>query len=114
MYEKRKECKHGTYRSEAIQWRDNKFQSLAISAQDLALNCPIIQEVNQAINHLKTKSAGGADSYRLKHSGPLSENLFATLAEGTAFTKLDLSKAYQQKIFSTDYVTMNTHKGLYQ
>ena len=39
------------------------------------LNCPIVQEeINQAINHLKTKSAGGADSlspYHLKHSGLL-------------------------------------------
>ena len=89
-------------------------KKLLLICLDLVLNCPIIQEVNQAINHLKTRSAGGADSYHLKHSGPLSENLFATLAEGTAFTKLDLSKAYQQKIFSTDYVTMNTHKELYQ
>ena len=47
----------------------------SFSAQDSVLNCPIVQEeVNQAINHLKTKSAGGADSlslYHLKHSGPL-------------------------------------------
>ena len=47
----------------------------SFSAQDSVLNCPIVQEeVNQAINHLKTKNAGGADSlspYHLKHSGPL-------------------------------------------
>ena len=47
----------------------------SFTAQDSVLNCPIVQEeVSQAINHLKTKSAGGADSlspYHLKDSGPL-------------------------------------------
>ena len=48
---------------------------------------------------------------------PTPEDLFATLAGGTAFTKLDLSQAYQQVVLdpaSRKYVTINTHKGLYQ
>lgn len=50
---------------------------------------------------------------------PLStpEDLFATLAGGEAFTKLDLSQAYQQIELTPEsrrYVTVNTHKGLYQ
>ena len=48
---------------------------------------------------------------------PSPEDLFATLAGGKAFTKLDLSQAYQQVILepgSRKYVTINTHKRLYQ
>ena len=48
---------------------------------------------------------------------PTPEDLFATLAGGQTFTKLDLSQAYQQVCLepeSRKYVTINTHKGLYQ
>ena len=48
---------------------------------------------------------------------PTPEDLFATLAGGQAFTKLDLTNAYQQVLLDPDscrYVTVNTHKGLYR
>ena len=48
---------------------------------------------------------------------PRVEDLFATLAGGQKFSKLDLSHAYQQVLIesaSRKYVTVNTHKGLYQ
>ena len=48
---------------------------------------------------------------------PTPEDLFATLAGGESFTKLDLTQAYQQVPLepeSRKYVTVNTHKGLYQ
>ncbi len=48
---------------------------------------------------------------------PKPEDLFATLAGGEKFTKLDLSQAYQQVVLepeSRKYVTINTHQGLYQ
>ncbi len=48
---------------------------------------------------------------------PKPEHLFATLANGTVFTKLDLSQAYLQLQLdeaSLPYVTVNTHQGLYQ
>ena len=48
---------------------------------------------------------------------PKPEDLFATLANGKKFTKLDLSQAYQQLLLdeaSSLYVTINTHQGLYQ
>ena len=48
---------------------------------------------------------------------PKAEDLFATLAGGEKFTKLDLSHAYQQVLLSEEsrqYVTVNTHKGLYR
>ena len=48
---------------------------------------------------------------------PTPEDLFATLAGGKHFTKLDLSQAYQQVLLdqgSRRYVTINTHKGLYR
>ena len=48
---------------------------------------------------------------------PKPEDLFTTLAGGQKFTKLDLSHAYQQILLSKEsrqYVTVNTHKGLYQ
>ena len=55
--------------------------------------------VNQALD---------IDQYQL----PQPEQLFATLAGGKIFTKLDLSQAYQQLLLeenSCEYVTVNTH-----
>ncbi|RUM45435.1 MAG: hypothetical protein DSY80_03320, partial [Desulfocapsa sp.] len=48
---------------------------------------------------------------------PTAEDLFATLAGGRVFTKLDLSSAYQQLELSEaskELLTINTHQGLYQ
>ena len=47
---------------------------------------------------------------------PKPEDLFATLARGKFFSKLDLSQAYLQLLLddtSLPYVTVNTHQGLY-
>ena len=52
-----------------------------------------------------------------KHSLPTPESLFATLAGGHLFTKIDLRHAYQQVPLDTEsqkLVTINTHHGLYQ
>lgn len=60
--------------------------------------------VNQALH---------VDQYPL----PKVEDLFATLAGGRKFTKLDLSQAYLQLELHPDsmkYCTVNTHQGLYQ
>ena len=46
---------------------------------------------------------------------PNAEDLFATLAGGQTFSKIDLSHAYQQVELdeeSQKYLTINTHKGL--
>ena len=46
---------------------------------------------------------------------PKPDELFASLAGGQKFTKLDLSQAYQQLLLdaeSRQYVTINTHRGL--
>ena len=48
---------------------------------------------------------------------PKIEDLFASLAQGEKFTKLDMSQAYQQLVLdeeSRKYVVINTHKGLFQ
>ena len=48
---------------------------------------------------------------------PRVEDLFANLAGGCSFTKLDLAQAYQQILLgesSKQYVTINTHKSLYR
>ena len=48
---------------------------------------------------------------------PKPEDLFATLAGGKKFSKLDFSQAYQQLPLDDDsmkYVTVNTHRGLYR
>jgi len=48
---------------------------------------------------------------------PRVEDLFANLTGGKAFTKLDLAYAYQQiplDEVSKQYVTINTHRGLYR
>ena len=60
--------------------------------------------VNQAIK---------VDSYPL----PRVEELFSALAGGKYFTKLDMSQAYLQLQLddtSKQYVTVNTHRGLFQ
>ena len=47
---------------------------------------------------------------------PKIEDLCATLAHGTSFTKLDMSQAYQQIMLDDDskkYVVINTHRGLF-
>ena len=49
-----------------------------------------------------------------KYPVPKAEDLFATLAGGKKFSKLDLSHAYQQVLLESDsrqFVTINTHKG---
>ena len=48
---------------------------------------------------------------------PKPEDLIATLAGGKKFTKHDMSQTYQQLTLdykSRQYVTINSHKGLYQ
>ncbi|XP_055758362.1 uncharacterized protein K02A2.6-like [Salvelinus fontinalis] len=48
---------------------------------------------------------------------PNAEDLFATLAGGKVFSKLDLAFAYQQLKLdpeSEQYLTINTHKGLFR
>ena len=48
---------------------------------------------------------------------PKPDDLFATLAGGERFTVLDLTQAYQQLLLddnSRQYVTVNTHRGLYR
>ena len=51
-----------------------------------------------------------------QHPIPKAEDLFATLAGGKKFSKLDLSQAYQQMLQHPDdrkYTTINTHLGLF-
>ena len=53
------------------------------------------------------------DQYQL----PKPADMFATLANGTLFSKLDLSQAYLQLQLdetSLPYLTVNSHQGLYQ
>ena len=52
-----------------------------------------------------------------KYPIPRIEELFASLADGKSFTKLDLSHAYLQISLdeeSRHFVTINTHKGLFE
>ncbi|XP_039862929.1 uncharacterized protein LOC120718450 [Simochromis diagramma] len=62
---------------------------------------------------LTVNQASQLDAYPL----PRVDDLFATLAGGRTFTKLDMSHAYQQLLLdeeSKKYVTINTHKGLFK
>ena len=48
---------------------------------------------------------------------PKVEDLFAALAGGKVFSKINLTKAYQQLPLddaSKEYVVINTHKGLFR
>ncbi len=58
-------------------------------------------------------SASKLDRYPI----PKIEDLFASIAGGKSFTKLDMSQAYQQVELDEDskqYVVINTHKGLFR
>ena len=62
---------------------------------------------------LTVNQATQVDVYPL----PLADYLFTSLAGGKSFTNLDLAHAYQQLLLDADsrcYVTINTHKGLFQ
>ena len=62
---------------------------------------------------LTINQAAQVDTYPL----PLIEDLFASLAGGKVFSKVDLAHAYQQlclDVESRKYVTINTHKGLFR
>ena len=62
---------------------------------------------------LTVNQASKLDRYPI----PKVEDLFATLAGGKSFTKLDLSQAYQQielEETSKNYVVINTNKGLFR
>ena len=62
---------------------------------------------------LTVNRAAKTDTYPL----PRIEDLFASLAGGTVFSKLDLAQAYLQVPLdeaSKKYVTVNTHRGLFQ
>ena len=48
---------------------------------------------------------------------PKLDDLYTKLAGGQTFTELDLTHAYEQMLFDDDskeYLTINTHKGLYR
>ena len=52
-----------------------------------------------------------------KYPLPKIEDLFVRVAGGKAFTKLDLSQAYQQVSLAEEsrkYVVINTHRGLFR
>ena len=52
-----------------------------------------------------------------QHPLPAAEEIFATLAGGTVFTKLDLAHTYQQLVLdehAQEVLTINTHRGLYR
>ncbi|XP_029567802.1 uncharacterized protein K02A2.6-like [Salmo trutta] len=62
---------------------------------------------------LTINRASKLDAYPL----PRVVDLFTTLAGGKTFSKLDMSHAYQQLLLDEDskeYVTVNTHKGLFR
>ena len=71
------------------------------------INVRICRDFKQTVNPAST-----LDKYPI----PKIEDLFATLAGGKIFSKIDLSQAYQQLPLadeSKQYVVINTHKGLF-
>ncbi len=79
---------------------------------------PILKSDKQSVRicgdyKLTVNRACKLDSYPI----PRVEDLFATLAGGKVFTKLDLSQAYQQLLLEEDskkYVVINTQQGLFR
>ena len=61
---------------------------------------------------MTVNQASELDNYPI----PKADDLFATLAGGQTFIRLDLSQAYQQMLLDEDSrecLTINTHKGLF-
>ena len=61
---------------------------------------------------LTVNQVAQVDTYPL----PLIQDIFASLANGKSFTKLDLAHAYQQLQLddeSRPYTTINTHRGIF-
>lgn len=53
----------------------------------------------------------------MQHPLPTIDELFATMAGGTIFSKLDLKQAYLQLTVveaNKELLTLSTHKGLYR
>ena len=62
---------------------------------------------------LTVNQVAQADTYPL----PLIQDIFAPLANGKTFTKLDLAHAYQQLLLDSEsrpYTTINTNRGLFR
>ncbi len=84
------------------------------------MGCPIVPVVKRDGNvqicgnyKLTVNAVSETDPYPL----PRIEDIFASLAGGKDFTKLDLEHAYQQVPLSEEarkYTTVNTHKGLFE
>ena len=79
---------------------------------------PVLKTDKKSIRICGDFKATVNQAAKLEHY-PISkvEDLFAKLAGGKRFSKLDLSQAYQQILLDEDsrqYVTINTHKGLFQ
>ena len=73
------------------------------------------RRLSEALRRLQAtvNRAAKTDTYPL----PRIESLFASLARGTVFSKLNLSHAYLQVPVDDDskeYLTVNTHKGLFR
>ena len=94
-----------------------KVLTLVQSSEWAAPIVPVVKR-NKSIRicgdfKLTVNQVSHLESYPL----PRVEDLFAALAGGTIFTKLDMSQAYLQvEVDDTckKYLTVNTHKGLFQ
>ena len=107
---------------EKVERELEKLQSMGIISpvQFSKWAAPIVPVVKQSGEvricgdyKITVNRASTADSYPL----PRVDELLANLAGGQYFSKLDLSQAYLQLPLdevSKEYVTVNTHKGLYK
>ena len=89
-----------------------------IDSSDWAAPLVVVPKVDQSLRicgdyKVTINQVVQPDTYPL----PNADDLFATLAGGEVFTKLDLSTAYQQLELTEDskqYLVVNTQKGLYR
>ncbi len=104
--EKELECLEETGVIDAVQFSDWAAPIVPVMKKDGSVS--VCGDYKVTVNQVAT-----LDTYPL----PRIEDLFASLAGGKAFTKLDLAHAYQQVLLHEDskqYVTINTHRGLYR
>ena len=77
----------------------------------------LIHKYSTARKFIDYKVTVNRDAKQDRYPLPCVEDLFATLAGGKLFSKLDLFHAYQQVELeeeSCEFVTINTHKGLFR
>ncbi|XP_064090805.1 uncharacterized protein K02A2.6-like [Macrobrachium nipponense] len=106
-YESVFETRLGCLKDFEVSLKNGQVLHLILSSQMVKMLEFVCADFKETLNPVCS-----IDTYPL----PITKDIFATLARGKSFTKLDLSHAYHQlklSVESQKYMVINTHKGLF-